>query len=191
MMLDVMFRTGFAMVHDELHDTDVIPVSPQLQNSTASVAIRVPTRDDAAKMWALADSAVDSNSPYSYLMMVEYLADTCAVAVTDDADIAGFVTGFRLPADPSTLFIWQIAVAPDHRGRGLGARLLDGVAQRPAVPRLRHLEASVTPGNRASQALFRAFAASRDAECEEELLFESADFPGDHDPEVRFRIGPF
>lgn len=173
------------------YHTDVIPVSPQLTNNAPRLTVRLPTREDAAGMWTLADGAVDANSPYSYLMMVEYLADTCAVAEFDDAEIAGFVTGFRLPRDPSTLFVWQVAVAPHRRGLGVGAQLLDGLASRPAVPRLRHLEASVTPGNDASEALFRAFAVSRNAECVEEELFGAADFPGDHEPEVRFRIGPF
>lgn len=149
-------------------------------------------------MWRLAEGAVDSNSPYSYLMLVEYFADTCAVAVVDgdgdggnDGELVGFVTGFRVPADPSTLFIWQIAVSPHRRGLGIGAKLLDGLADRSAVPRLRFLEATVTPGNDASEGLFRAFAAARGADCVEDDLFAATDFPGSHDAEVRFRIGPF
>lgn len=179
------------MVKCELPPMAVIPVSSQVEPSPTRITVRTPTRDDAANMWRLADGAVDSNSPYSYLMLVEYLAGTCAVAVDDDGEIAGFVTGFRLPEDQSTLFIWQIAVSSKRRGLGIGAQLLDGVADRPMVPRLRYLEASVTPGNDASEGLFRAFAESRRTECVEEQLFEAADFPGDHDPEVRFRIGPF
>lgn len=169
----------------------MIPVSSQLKDTSTPITVRIPTRDDASDMWHLANGAVDANSPYSYLMMVEYLADTCAVAVDEDDKIAGFVTGFRLPADLSTLFIWQIAVSAERRGLGIGAQMLDDLAARPAVPRLRHLEASVTPGNQASAGLFRAFAESRQAECVEEPLFAAADFPGTHDPEVRFRIGPF
>jgi L-2,4-diaminobutyric acid acetyltransferase len=142
-------------------------------------------------MWRLGSQTVDTNSPYSFLMLVEYLADTCAVAVDDGGRTAGFVTGFRLPGDPETLFIWQIAVADTHRGIGLGTQLLLAVAERPAVPRLRYLEATVTPGNDASAGLFRGFARDRDTECLEVELFETSDFPGDHDAEVRFRIGPF
>lgn len=141
-------------------------------------------------MWRLASEAVDSNSPYSYLMLVEYHAETCAVAVDEDGEIAGFVTGFRLPGEPETLFIWQIAVAPTHRGSGIGAQLLRAVAERPAVPRLRFVEATVNPDNRASAALFRAFAAARGTACVEDDLFGADDFPVDHDAEIRFRIGP-
>jgi len=179
------------MVETRANPPAVIPVLSSIPSDSTRITVRPPTRDDASKMWRLAEGAVDSNSPYSYLMLVEYHASTCAVAVDDDGELAGFVTGFRLPDDPSTLFIWQIAVSSERRGLGLGAQLLDGLADRPAVPRLRYLEASVTPGNDASEGLFRAFAESRRTECVEEELFDAGDFPGNHAPEVRFRIGPF
>uniref|UniRef100_UPI002592A558 diaminobutyrate acetyltransferase n=1 Tax=Candidatus Neomicrothrix sp. TaxID=2719034 RepID=UPI002592A558 len=130
------------------------------------------------------------NSPYAYLMLGEFFSDTCAVAVFDD-QLIGFVTGFRLPTDPEPLFIWQIAVADSARGSGLGGRLLDEVANRPSPPRIRHLAATVTPDNEASDRLFRAFADRWGAACEVEELFEDGDFPpGDHAPELRYRIGP-
>ncbi len=141
-------------------------------------------------MWALAEISVDPNSPYAYLMLGEFFSDTCAVAVFDD-QLIGFVTGFRLPTDPEPLFIWQIAVADSARGSGLGGRLLDEVANRPSPPRIRHLAATVTPDNEASDRLFRAFADRWGAACEVEELFEDGDFPpGDHAPELRYRIGP-
>lgn len=141
-------------------------------------------------MWALARTSVDENSPYAYLMMGEFFSDTCAVAALDDR-LVGFVTGFRLPDDPETLFIWQIAVDESARGTGLGGRMLDEVANRPSPPRIRHLAATVTPDNAASDRLFRSFADRWSTECQVEELFEDADFPpGDHEPELRYHIGP-
>jgi L-2,4-diaminobutyric acid acetyltransferase len=141
-------------------------------------------------MWQLADGAVDRNSPYSYLMLCEYFADTCAVAVRDE-ELVAFATGFRLPADAETLFIWQIVTGDAARGQGLASRLLDHLVDAPTVPRTRFLEATVTPGNAASLRLFRSFAERRDAECAESVLFDAGDFPGSHEPEHRLHIGPF
>ena len=145
-------------------------------------------------MWRLASETVDINSPYSYLMLGEYFAENCAVAEQDD-ELVGFVTGFRPFEDPETLFIWQIAVDESVRGHGVASRMLDDVTGRPRVPRLRYLEATVTPGNEASKKLFRAFAERWKAEYHEEELFSRSDFPrdanGSHDPEIRFRIGAF
>jgi diaminobutyrate acetyltransferase len=141
-------------------------------------------------MWRLADGAVDRNSPYSYLMMCEHFADTCAVGTIDGTPIA-FVTGFRLPADPETVFVWQIVTSSEARGTGVATGLLDHLADSPTVPRTRHIEATVTPGNAASLQLFRGFARRRGTACEESLLFAADDFPIAHDAEHRLRIGPF
>jgi diaminobutyrate acetyltransferase len=141
-------------------------------------------------MWHLADGAVDRNSPYSYLMLCEHFADTCAVGTIGDTAV-GFVTGFRLPDDPETVFVWQIVTSGEARGTGVAARLLDHVADRPTVPRTRHLEATVTPGNTASMRLFHSFARRRGAACDESVLFSADDFPVAHEPEHRLRIGPF
>jgi diaminobutyrate acetyltransferase len=141
-------------------------------------------------MCELADGAVDRNSPYSYLMLCEYFAATCALATYDRAPVA-FATGFRLPDDAETLFIWQIVTDRSLRGTGVGGRVLDHLVDRPGVPRLRFLEATVTPDNDASMRLFRGFAQRRGAACTESSLFAAHDFPVAHQPEQRLRIGPF
>lgn len=65
------------------------------------------------------------------------------------------------------------------------------MANRPSPPRIRHLAATVTPDNEASDRLFRASADRWGAACEVEELFEDGDFPpGDPAPELRYRIGP-
>ena len=104
----------------------------------------------------------------------------------------GFVGGYLKPSDPSVLFIWQIAVSREARGRRIGAGLLDEVLDRPACRHVRHLEATVTPSNEASRALFRSFARSRRVACREAPMFHSADFGGGaHEDEQLVRIGPF
>lgn len=155
--------------------------------------LRPPTVADGAAMWELSRGAVDTNSPYAYLMLCHYFTGTCAIAEIDGAP-AAFVTGFCAPDDPETLFIWQIVVGRGGRGRGLGSRLLDHLTDRPEIEPVRFLEATVTPGNEPSKSLFRSFAARRGAPLEETPLFTAADFPtdaGDHEAEVRFRIGPW
>lgn len=141
-------------------------------------------------MWHLARQAVDENSPYSYLMLCEYFADTCAVATLDD-DLVGFVTGFRPPRELTTYFVWQVAVDPEARGFGIASQLLYEVTGRPWPVPVAHLEATVTPDNVASSRLFRGFAERHGVACEEDILFTRDHFGGaDHEPEIRYRIGP-
>ena len=141
-------------------------------------------------MWQLAgDVGLDVNSPYAYVLWAEYFGATSLVA-TDASRrprVVAFVIGFRPPADPHDLFVWQIGVHGAMRGGGVGSQLLDRLTRLTSAS---HLVATVTPENQASAALFRTFAARHGAPVTETPLFGAELFPGGHEPEVRFRIGP-
>lgn len=149
---------------------------------------RAPTPADGAALWALAgDAGLDVNAPYAYLLWGRYFAETSIVAAEHER-IVGFVTGFHPPDELTTLFVWQVAVAGDARGVGVGGRMLDELLVGTGA---RFLEATVSPSNTASAALFRGVADRHGTAIAEALEFPSDLFPDDHEPEIRFRIGPF
>ncbi|WP_432053927.1 diaminobutyrate acetyltransferase [Streptomyces sp. bgisy022] len=160
----------------------------------ADLQIDRPTVADGAVLWRIArDSKVlDLNSSYSYLLWCRDFAATSAVARDGDGEPIGFITGYVRPDSPHTLLVWQVAVDRAHRGRGLAAALLDGLASRVVAERgVTTVETTITPGNTASERLFTAFAERHGAPLEREVLFEAGQFPdGPHDPEVLYRIGP-
>ena len=155
--------------------------------------LRRLTVDDGPKVWQLIrdSETLDLNSPYTYLMLGKFFGQTCMVAEVDH-QIAGFASGFFPPEFTDTLFIWQIAVHPSHRGNRLGTRLLNAQwAEATTHWPVSYLTATVTPNNVASAALFRRFAENRGAECAVEPCFPSESFPGwNHEPEYLYRIGP-
>lgn len=140
-------------------------------------------------MWELADqSTLDSNSPYAYIMWGDHFGATSRVA-RDEAGIVGFVMGFRPPEKHDTLFVWQVGVAPRGRKTGLASRLIEEIWD--ASEGLRYLESTVTPNNVASERLFRSFAERHAADVETNEHYAEDLFPvGDHEAEIRFRIGP-
>ncbi|MFC4908078.1 diaminobutyrate acetyltransferase [Actinomadura gamaensis] len=161
---------------------------------SAGFVLAEPTLRDGPELWRMArDSAVlDVNSPYSYTLWCRDFAATSIVAREDTPQgrPCGFVTGYLRPDAPATLFVWQVAVDREHRGHGLARRMLDGLAER-LVPRgARALEATVTPDNTASTALFTSFARDHGAELTRSPLFGPDVLAGGHEPEVLFRIGP-
>jgi L-2,4-diaminobutyric acid acetyltransferase len=154
--------------------------------------IREPSLRDAAPVWQLVcDSGVlDLNSPYAYLLLCSDFAPTSVVAETAGR-IEGFAGAYRPPPRPESVFVWQVVTAREAQGRGLGSRLLDAVLARPACRGVRFLEATVTPSNQPSRALFRGLARRRGVPFAEGLAFGTDLFPGpDHEEEVRVRIGP-
>ncbi len=137
------------------------------------IEIRSPVAADARAVWQMVDgmSDLDSNSPYAYLLLCTHFASTSLVARAGE-DLAGFVLGYARPDDASTAFVWQVAVAECARGRGLAHRLLDNWFARCARRSdVRFLEATVTPSNQASRALFTSFANKRGAPLPERVEF--------------------
>jgi L-2,4-diaminobutyric acid acetyltransferase len=154
--------------------------------------IRQPRASDAAGVWGLVQKTpvLDANSAYAYLLLCTDFADTGAIAETRGG-IVGFALGYRPPTRPDTWFVWQVAVAEGHAGRGLGGSLLDWVFENTRAEGARFLEATVTPSNEASWSLFRAFARRHGAGFREGSAFPSDLFPdAGHEAEVLIRIGP-
>ncbi|MBB6173660.1 L-2,4-diaminobutyric acid acetyltransferase [Nocardiopsis mwathae] len=154
-----------------------------------------PALGDGRLLWALArDNGLDENSPYAYVMWCRDFAETSVVARDTEGRVLGFVIGHVRPGAPDTYFLWQVAVDSACRGRRLARRMLDHIGDRITERGLTHLEATVTPDNAASRALFGSFARDRGVEPVWTSLFEREHFPQDgehtHEPEDLVRIGP-
>ncbi|MGH0029644.1 MAG: diaminobutyrate acetyltransferase [Myxococcota bacterium] len=156
------------------------------------MAIRPPGAQDAAAIWSLVEGtgSLDLNSPYAYLLLCTDFAGSGAVAEAA-GEIVGFVLGYRPPARPDVYFVWQVAVRDTHRGRGLAPALIGHVLERTLPEGVAYLEATVTPSNAASRALFKGIARRAGVGWIEHSAFPSQLFPGEaHEEEVRIRIGP-
>lgn len=174
-----------------------VSISPsEPPEGSPHIVLRPPTPRDGAAIWALArEVGLDLNSPYAYVMWGDHFAGASVVAERsgaarpgDAGPVAGFVAGFLVPDRPDTVFVWQVGVAPAQRGRGLGGRMLRDVVARTGA---RWMEATVTPSNTASAALFSATARRFGAPLTVEPAYGADLFPGDHEPELRYRLGPF
>ncbi|TSB45202.1 diaminobutyrate acetyltransferase [Alkalicoccobacillus porphyridii] len=155
------------------------------------VTFEKPTKEDSSAMWNLVnESTLDQNSPYKYMMMADFFTETCIVAKQDE-ELVGFVTAFIQPERPDTLFIWQVGVDASQRGKGLASKMISELIKWNATE-VHYLEATVTPSNEASRALFKKLGNKLNAECEITDHFSASLFPdSSHEKEQLFRIGPF
>ncbi|MFE6923382.1 diaminobutyrate acetyltransferase [Nocardia sp. NPDC057663] len=157
----------------------------------AEPTLRPPRLGDGAQLWRIArDSQVlDVNSSYAYLLWCRDFAATSIVAECDGRAV-GFVIGYVRPEAPDTVFVWQIAVDAEFRGRGLAATILHALLDSVAPAGITTLETTISPGNTASQALFAAVARERGAGLRTVSLFETHDFPDSHEAELLYVIAP-
>ena len=134
---------------------------------------------------------LDANAVYTYLLLATHFSETCAVAERGGA-LLGFVSGYRKPLDPSVLFVWQVAVRPDARGQGVARRLITHILRRRVCADVCFLEATVTPTNDASWALFQRVAHDLGAHVQRGPGFDTRTFGDEpHASEDLVRIGPF
>ena len=164
----------------------------------AAIGLHQPTAEDGPALSSLIERCppLDTNSRYCNLLQCTHFAETAVLAWQSqpaaEPILVGSVTGYIHPQQPDTLFIWQVAVAKEGRGKGLAKSMLLHLLARKACRQIHFIETTITQDNQASWALFRGLARELSCGCEESVFFEKAThFAGHHDSELLCRIGPF
>lgn len=157
------------------------------------IKFRTPEPEDGSLIWQLIRECepLDRNSMYCNLLQCDHFADTCVVA-EKDGDIVGWVSGYIVPSDPDTLFVWQVAVSDRARGTGVAKRMLNELVSRKCCAGVSTLKTTITRDNDASWALFNAFADQNNAPLAHDAHYVRDDhFDGRHATEHMVTIAPF
>lgn len=170
---------------DPLH-----PTSPHTDDQ--STTFRSPTAADGSRMWEIArDSGVlDLNSSYAYVLWAQEFADT-SVVVETDGRVVGFVTGFLRPHEDDgrgSLFVWQVGVDADQRGRRLAVRMLHTLMDRAAERGVERLRTTISPDNEASRRTFASLARGRGQQLAREDYLSSDLLGAGHEPEDLYTV---
>lgn len=140
----------------------------------APITLRMPTIRDGSGVWDLvrACKPLDENSMYCNIIQCDHFAETCVLAEMD-GEIVGWISAYLRPDDAETLFVWQVAVSPSARGRGLGRKMLTDLISREACADVAQIQTTITKENAASWGLFNAFADRQGAELDSEAYLKS------------------
>lgn len=133
---------------------------------------------------------LDANSLYCNLLQCLHFTET-SVVVERNSVIIGWVSGYVRPDQPRTLFIWQVAVAPEARGLGLGGRMVREILSRDACANIHTLNTTVTASNAPSRALFNRLATDLGAAFSEHACLDQEEHFGGRNPtELLIQITP-
>lgn len=169
----------------------VTPAHRARRDRAEDIVCRPATPTDGRDMWEFvrAAGALELNPSYAYILICQHFGNTCLVA-EKDGRMVGFVLAYVPPRQPDTVFVWQIGVSREVRGRGVGHKLLRQLLALDGCRNVTFLEASITPSNKPSQNLFRAFARKNGVPCRKLPFFPAEFFPEEHEPEHLYRLGP-
>lgn len=175
----------------QAHQPDLGSSHRQREN-TPAITFRPPHPTDGPAIHALiaACPPLDTNSVYCNLLQASHFGECCILAELSGRPV-GWISGYRLPTDPQTLFVWQVAIDDTVRGQGLAGRMLSLLLTRPQLADIRQIQTTITPSNQASWSLFRRFAERAGAGIKNQRLFDSdTHFGGAHESEHLVTIGP-
>jgi L-2,4-diaminobutyric acid acetyltransferase len=121
--------------------------------------IRNLNKDDISKIIDLIDKGrpyVVPYNPYVYWFLYNYYGTTCKVMEYENR-IIGFISAMP-SVDKKTIFIWQVCIDNDFRGRGFAELLLVSIKDEAKILDFSNLQLSISDENLASQKLFKRFA---------------------------------
>lgn len=123
----------------------------------SEVSLRPADDEDARAVKKLARRCppLEAYPRHQYKILLRHAGNVCCVAESGDG-IQGYVMGIPSARRSGVYFMWQIGVAPEQRGTGLGRRLLAYVERRLAAADYDTLEVTVDPENDTSCRLFEA-----------------------------------
>lgn len=95
---------------------------------------------------------LDVHTPYTYWVVAKHYGDGSFILVDNEKPI-GFITTVETD---SLLFVWQIGILHEYRGRGLSQRLIEAVFNY-AVQKQKNMEVTIAEDNLASYSAFLHF----------------------------------
>ncbi len=158
--------------------------------NTQKMIYRHPCFNDGLTIYNLIKSCppLDINSIYYYYVLCRDFSETCVVAEWNKK-IVGFISAYRKPQEMDCLFVWQVAVAEQARGKKLAANLLDWLINQSSCVRVKNLETTISSSNQPSQMLFKRFAERHQAVYHTSNFLETSRFGHQkHEEEILFRI---
>jgi len=161
-------------------------------NLDSEIQCRHPTLEDGATVYHLIKSCppLDINSQYYYHIICSDFRKTCVIAEMDSS-IVGFVSAYLKPEENDCLFVWQVAVAKEARGRKLALNMLQWLTSQSKCNFVQKLETTISPSNQASQKLFKRFAKQHQAKCLTFPFLDASHFGNtSHEEEILYRIFP-
>lgn len=161
--------------------------------SSTPYSLRRPVAADGYALNKLIERCppLDTNSVYCNLLQCTDFSATSIAADNSQGELVGFISGYRPPMRPNTLFVWQVAVDSRLRGQGLAAAMLMQLIEQAVDNGVQWLETTISPGNKASEALFAKAFRQLGIEASTQVLFSRAThFNGQHADEVLYRAGP-
>ena len=117
--------------------------------------LRNVTESDAPVLRALAQRCkpLDVHTPYTYWVLCKFFSGGSFLMLGENNAPVGYITSIETE---NTIFVWQIGILREYRGKGYSQALVQAVSEY-AVSREKNMSVSVADDNQASYHAFDRF----------------------------------
>lgn len=162
----------------------------KIKEEIIKLITKAPNIQDAKNVYLLAKNSkpLDLNSEYAYMLVCDHFSQTSVIAILDEV-IIGFISGYVLPKDPKTLFIWQVATHSDYRGKKIPYYMFKNLLLREELLHIDNIKTTISPSNIASKKMFLKLANMLDSKVTTQKYIQKEDFLEEsHEEEILYTI---
>lgn len=122
------------------------------------MTVRNVTRDDVDTLKSLSKQCVPlgQHTSFTYWMLCQYFSNLCYILEDEDRNPIGFVSAIRSSSVEGAVYLWQIGIVEQHRGKGLSKILIDAIVG--SIHDDEYIQFSIDDTNKESLGAFSSYA---------------------------------
>ena len=96
---------------------------------------------------------LDLHTPFTYWALFNYSSNLCFI-IEENEDVIGFVSGIRSSVEKDIVYLWQIGVSKDQRGKNYSSVLIENFIGSVSSLNCNKIQVSIDLNNEASYNTF-------------------------------------
>ncbi|HOI76464.1 MAG TPA: GNAT family N-acetyltransferase [Methanofastidiosum sp.] len=117
--------------------------------------IRNCTVEDVDRVRRFVDACkpLELHTSFTYWAIFNYFSNLCFLMIEDEK-LIGFISGIRSSLDKDAVYLWQIGVSKEYRGKKYASRLIDHLIKGAIFLDCNRIQVSISPENESSYNTF-------------------------------------
>ncbi|KYC45715.1 MAG: Acetyltransferase (GNAT) family protein [Candidatus Methanofastidiosum methylothiophilum] len=100
---------------------------------------------------------LDLHTPFTYWALFNYFPNLCFL-MEEEENVIGFISGLRSSIENNMVYLWQIGVSKDQRGKNYASVLIDHFIKGVISIECDKIQVSIAPQNQSSNNTFFKYA---------------------------------
>ncbi|MEN6379478.1 MAG: GNAT family N-acetyltransferase [Methanofastidiosum sp.] len=100
---------------------------------------------------------LELHTPFTYWTLFNYFSNLCFLMIEGE-ELIGFISGIRSSLDKDVVYLWQIGISKEQRGKNYALLLIDHFIKAVIDMDCNKIQVSISPENQASYNTFVKYA---------------------------------